>query len=91
MKLITLKPLLLGGKIVVEGNSFETHEQHGQELIAKGYARTDETDAEPVVTIEEELGSHSLALTSDQLSLMSDSQTAQAPAGKAARSKKKVS
>ena len=69
MKLITLKPLYLGGKTVVEGRSFETHEQHGRELIAKGYAALDESGAEPVVTLEEEPVVNSMALTSGQLSL----------------------
>lgn len=69
MKLITLKPLYLGGKTVVEGRSFETHDQHGRELIAKGYAALDESDAEPVVTLDEEPVVNSMALTSGQLSL----------------------
>lgn len=67
MKLITLKPLLLGGKVVVEGKSFETHEQHGRELVTKGYAALDSSDAEPVVRLEEEPDGYSLTLTSNQL------------------------
>jgi hypothetical protein len=67
MKLITLKPLLLGGKVVVEGKSFETHEQHGRELITKGYAALDSSDAEPEVKLEEEPAGYSLTLTSNQL------------------------
>lgn len=67
MKLITLKPLLLGGKVVVEGKSFETQEQHGRELITKGYAVLDRSDAEPVVKVEEEPVGYSLTLTSNQL------------------------
>ncbi|WP_223554878.1 hypothetical protein [Pseudomonas sp. BF-R-01] len=69
MKLITLKPLYLGGKTVVEGRSFETHEQHGRELIAKGYAALDESDAEPVVTLAEEPVVSSMSLTGEQLML----------------------
>ncbi|WP_338806888.1 hypothetical protein V8U11_06710 [Pseudomonas chlororaphis] len=67
MKLITLKPLLLGGQVVVEGQSFETHEQHGRELVTKGYAALDRSDAEPVVKLEEEPVEYSLTLTSNQL------------------------
>lgn len=92
MKLITLKPLYLGGKTVVEGRSFETHDQHGRELIAKGYAALDESDAEPVVTLEEEPVVNSMALTSGQLSLTSPDAAVgdDGPAlGKAATAKKK--
>lgn len=67
MKLITLKPLLLGGKVVVEGKSFETHEQHGRELVTKGYAVLDNSDAEPVIKLEKEPVGYSLTLTSNQL------------------------
>lgn len=67
MKLITLKPLFLGGSIVVEGKPFETIEQHGRELITKGYAVLDESDAEPVVTLAEDPTAFALAFTSDQI------------------------
>ena len=68
MKLKTLKPLYLGGVTVVEGRSFETGEQHGRELIQKGYAALDESGEEAVVILDEEPGGSTLALTSDQLS-----------------------
>lgn len=67
MKLITLKPLFLGGTIVVEGKPFETIEQHGRELITKGYAMLDDSDAEPVVTLAEDPAPFVPAFTSDQL------------------------
>lgn len=38
MKLMALKPIYFGGKVVTEGNALETLEQHGRELIKKGYA-----------------------------------------------------
>lgn len=39
MKLIALKPIYFGGIVIVEGQQLKTLEQHGRELIAKGYAR----------------------------------------------------
>jgi hypothetical protein len=53
MKLKTLKPLYLGGQTLVEGISFETGEQHGRELLKKGYARADESKDEAVVDLTE--------------------------------------
>jgi hypothetical protein len=44
MKLIALKPIYFGGEVVTEGLSLETLEQHGRELIKKGYARLDELE-----------------------------------------------
>ncbi len=44
MKLIALKPIYFGGTVVTEGLQLETLEQHGRELIKKGYAMSDETD-----------------------------------------------
>ncbi|RNF93703.1 hypothetical protein EFK07_03255 [Pseudomonas putida] len=54
MKLKTLKPLYLGGQTLVEGTSFETIEQHGRELVQKGYAQPDDSEGEVVVTISQE-------------------------------------
>lgn len=54
MKLKTLKPLYLGGQTLVEGTPFETIEQHGRQLIQKGYAELDESEREVVVTISQE-------------------------------------
>lgn len=51
MKLKTLKPLYLGGQTLVEGTSFETGEQHGRELLQKGYAEADESKDEAVVDL----------------------------------------
>lgn len=67
MKLKTLKPLYLGGQTLIEGRPFETIEQHGRELIQKGYAELDTSDAEPVVTLENEAESATQALTSASL------------------------
>ncbi|WP_458305782.1 DUF7210 family protein, partial [Klebsiella quasipneumoniae] len=39
MKLIAVKPIYFGGVVVTEGESLETQEQHGRELVQKGYAR----------------------------------------------------
>ncbi|EMD6922283.1 hypothetical protein VRT53_002034, partial [Citrobacter freundii] len=39
MKLIAVKPIYFGGVVVTEGELLETQEQHGRELIKKGYAR----------------------------------------------------
>ena len=44
MKLIALKPIYFGGTVVTEGLQLETLEQHGRELIKKGYAMLDESD-----------------------------------------------
>ena len=38
MKLLLIKPNYFGGTVVSEGNTIETDEQHGRELIKKGYA-----------------------------------------------------
>jgi hypothetical protein len=51
MKLKTLKPLYLGGKTLVEGTSFLTGEQHGRQLLQKGYAELDEGKDEAVVDL----------------------------------------
>ncbi|HDY9351530.1 DUF7210 family protein [Klebsiella pneumoniae] len=39
MKLIAVKPIYFGGVVVAEGELLETQEQHGRELVKKGYAR----------------------------------------------------
>ncbi|EOY7732941.1 hypothetical protein ACQLRR_004225 [Escherichia coli] len=44
MKLIALKPIYFGGVVVTEGSALETLEQHGRELIQKGYVKVDETE-----------------------------------------------
>ncbi|MBT9268087.1 hypothetical protein KKQ10_24735 [Pseudomonas sp. MG-9] len=51
MKLITLKPLYLGGKTLVEGSPFITDEQHGRQLLAKGFAAEHEGDELPEVDL----------------------------------------
>lgn len=51
MKMKTLKPLYLGGKTLVEGSPFITDEQHGRELIQKGYAEKDEGSDEALVDL----------------------------------------
>ncbi|EJB0316026.1 hypothetical protein MUJ03_000504 [Salmonella enterica] len=44
MKIIAQKPLYINGDVVTEGSVFETIEQHGRELINKGYAYLIEVD-----------------------------------------------
>ncbi|EDV5704379.1 DUF1839 family protein, partial [Salmonella enterica subsp. enterica serovar Braenderup] len=44
MKIIAQKPLYINGDVVIEGSVFETIEQHGRELINKGYAHLIEVD-----------------------------------------------
>jgi hypothetical protein len=51
MKLKTLKPLYLGGKTLIEGTSFLTGEQHGRQLLQKGYAEADDGKDEAVVDL----------------------------------------
>ncbi|MBA1296570.1 hypothetical protein G7025_24735 [Pseudomonas lurida] len=51
MKLKTLKPLYLGGRTLVEGTSFLTGEQHGRQLLQKGYAEPDEGKDEALVDL----------------------------------------
>lgn len=38
MKLVAKKPIYLRGEVVLAEKSFDTDEQHGRELIKKGYA-----------------------------------------------------
>ena len=42
MKLIILRAIYFGGVVVTEGEEIETLEQHGRELIQKGYAKEKE-------------------------------------------------
>lgn len=47
MKLLLIKPTYFGGTVVSEGNTIETTEQHGRELIKLGYAsEVDDSAAE---------------------------------------------
>lgn len=38
MKLIAIKPIYFEGNVLTEGAEFETLEQHGRELVNRGYA-----------------------------------------------------
>ncbi|WP_430317151.1 hypothetical protein [Pseudomonas sp. p1(2021b)] len=67
MKLKTLKPLYLGGQTLVEGTPFETIEQHGRQLIQKGYAELDDSEGEVVVTVSQEDAAGAGVLTSGSL------------------------
>ncbi|WP_438307253.1 hypothetical protein ACIZ1P_14305 [Pseudomonas guariconensis] len=67
MKLKTLKPLYVGGQTLVEGTSFETIEQHGRQLIQKGYAELDSSEGEVVVTVSQEEAAGAGVLTSGSL------------------------
>ncbi|MGC0823065.1 hypothetical protein WKG93_08965 [Pantoea agglomerans] len=51
MKLLLIKPNYFGGTVVSEGNTIETTEQHGRELIKLGYAsEVDDSAAEKSAT-----------------------------------------
>lgn len=61
MKLKAIKPIYIGGDVVVEGCEFETNEQHGRELERKGYAVEVEImdaaePAEPVEAVNSDKG-----------------------------------
>lgn len=47
MKLTVIRPIYVEGKVLVEGDVFETLEQHGRELVQKGYAVTVEPADQP--------------------------------------------
>lgn len=70
MKLKTLKPLYLGGQTLAQGSSFETIEQHGRQLIQKGYAELDDSEAEAVVTISQDDAAGAGVLTSASLNTL---------------------
>ena len=38
MKLVAIKPIYFQGLVVTENQQFDTQEQHGRELVKKGYA-----------------------------------------------------
>ncbi|MCO8051977.1 hypothetical protein [Proteus penneri] len=42
MKLIILRAIYFEGRVVLEGELIDTLEQHGRELIQKGYAKEQE-------------------------------------------------
>ncbi|WPX89185.1 hypothetical protein [Pseudomonas asiatica] len=67
MKLKTLRPLYLGGQTLVEGTPFETIEQHGRELIRKGYAEPDTSENAAAVDLTQPLATGQGGLTSDSL------------------------
>ncbi|PKH12607.1 hypothetical protein BI292_06250 [Pseudomonas sp. 43NM1] len=73
MKMITRKPLYLGGKALAEGSPFITDEQHGRQLIQMGYAEECDDDGDPLVDLTEQNNSPD-PLTSDK--------AASKPAGK---------
>ncbi|HEI9719936.1 MULTISPECIES: hypothetical protein [Proteus] len=52
MKLVILRAIYFEGRVVLEGEQIDTLEQHGRELIQKGYAKEQEetylvTEPEP--------------------------------------------
>jgi len=67
MKLKTLRPLYLGGQTLVEGTPFETIEQHGRELILKGYAESDTSEGAAAVDLTQPLATGQGVLTSGSL------------------------
>ncbi|NMY81663.1 hypothetical protein [Pseudomonas rhodesiae] len=54
MKMKTTKPLYLGGKTLSEDSVFVTDEQHGRQLLQKGYAVECDDDGEPLVDLTEQ-------------------------------------
>ena len=88
--------ILLGQKIRIIGDmpdgpylycfkhesAFETIEQHGRELIHKGYAELDTSDDEAVVTLEYEAGAATAALTSTSLTNSDSAEKAPGPGKK---------
>jgi hypothetical protein len=66
MKLKTLKPLYLGGKTLTEGTPFITDEQHGRQLINKGFAEEHDGDEEVAVDLTDVDGPAE-ALTTDNV------------------------
>lgn len=38
MELTAKRPIYVKGAVLLEGRSFQTDEQHGRQLLAKGYA-----------------------------------------------------
>lgn len=80
MKLKTLKPLYLGGRTLVEGATFVTIEQHGRELVQKGYAEADSTDAEPIISLDEEASAGAGVLTSESVTTVANDKLKKAPA-----------
>lgn len=63
MKLKTLRPLYLGGQTLVEGTLVETIEQHGRELIRKGYAEPHTSEGAASVDLTQPLATGQGALT----------------------------
>lgn len=65
MRLITKKPIWIGGVVVEVGKEFTTNEQHGRELIRKEYAEksSDQTEPEGETSVQ----AQSTALTSDNV------------------------
>ncbi|MGK6325761.1 hypothetical protein ACMGEE_01490 [Erwinia sp. DT-104] len=47
MKLRSIKPIYHQGEVLTEGTTFETLEQHGRELIQRGYAEEPGAKKEP--------------------------------------------
>ena len=55
MKMRSLKPVYFNGTVQTEGSEFETLDQHGRELIRKGYAEcvSEDTPAEQAEQAEQ--------------------------------------
>lgn len=78
MKLTVIRPIYVEGKVLLEGDAFETLEQHGRELIKKGYAGQVGDDAEsdekaeaevkaqPETAVKEKADADSKAKTKDK-------------------------
>jgi hypothetical protein len=49
MKMTAIKPIYLNRDVVLAGQQFDTADQHGRELIKKGYAEAVPEPAQPTV------------------------------------------
>ncbi|MNL84441.1 hypothetical protein D3C87_2124040 [compost metagenome] len=47
MKMKAVRPIYKDGKTLIEGEEFETSEQHGRELLTRGYATQIGESADP--------------------------------------------
>ncbi|WP_276742441.1 DUF7210 family protein [Pantoea septica] len=63
MKLLLIKPNYFGGTVVSEGNTIETTEQHGRELIKLGYASEVDDSATEKAAAEAKENAEALAKT----------------------------
>ncbi|MBN7120332.1 hypothetical protein BSU01_01180 [Erwinia billingiae] len=95
MKLTLIKPNYFGGTVVSEGNTIETTEQHGRELVKLGYARQvdDSAEQKAAVEAEEKAEAEALAKAEEEAKAAAEAQEkadAEAKAKAAAEAKEKA-